>query len=73
MTTPSRPNPRTKNDVAHPASRRVRDIAAVVLFALGAAGLNTAAYTTDPRLGTACTSLCALTVATILGRDDEQQ
>ncbi|MFC5641313.1 hypothetical protein [Kitasatospora cinereorecta] len=73
MTTPSRPNPRTKNDVAHPAARRVRDIVAVVLFALGTAGLNAAAYTTDPRLGTACTSLCALAAATVLGRDDEQQ
>ncbi|MEV8095261.1 hypothetical protein [Kitasatospora sp. NPDC085879] len=61
MTTRSRPNPRTKNDVA------------VALFALGTAGLNAAAYTTDPRLGTACTSLCALAVATVLGRDDEQQ
>ncbi|WP_406205221.1 hypothetical protein OH807_30455 [Kitasatospora sp. NBC_01560] len=72
MNTPSRPSPRTKNDVAHPATRRARDIVSVALLVLGAVGLNAAAYTTDPRLGTACTSLSALAAAAVLGRDDEQ-
>ncbi|MFJ1706883.1 hypothetical protein ACIOFR_26095, partial [Kitasatospora sp. NPDC088346] len=70
---PRPPTPPTNTPAAPPPPRGARDIAAIVLFALGTAGLNTAAYTTDPRLGTACTSLCALTVATILGRDNEQQ
>ncbi|MGW4891086.1 hypothetical protein ACWEQL_02285, partial [Kitasatospora sp. NPDC004240] len=67
------PTPPHHHPPPPPPPPGARDIVAVVLFALGTAGLNAAAYTTDPRLGTACTSLCALAAATVLGRDDEQQ
>ncbi|WP_327074407.1 hypothetical protein OG196_31690 [Kitasatospora purpeofusca] len=73
MTAPSRPDPRTKNDVAHPVARQMRDVVAVLLLALGTVGINTAAYITDLRLGAACTSLSALAAAAVLGRHDEQQ
>ncbi|MFJ4189464.1 hypothetical protein [Kitasatospora sp. NPDC089509] len=72
MTTPSRHQPHLTDDVAHLSSRRVRDVAAVVLLVLGVVGLNTAAYTADPRLGLACTSLLALAVAAVLGHHTEQ-
>ncbi|MFB8235563.1 hypothetical protein ACFC58_03335 [Kitasatospora purpeofusca] len=73
MTASSRPDPRTKNDVAHPTAHRVRDIVAVVLLGLGAVGVNTAAYATDLWFGVACTSLCAIAAAIVLGRHDDQQ
>ncbi len=72
MTTPSRHQPHLTDDVAHLSTRRVRDVVAVILLILGAIGLNTAAYATNPRLGLACTSLLALALAAALGHHDEQ-
>ncbi|MFJ6776478.1 hypothetical protein ACIQOV_36915 [Kitasatospora sp. NPDC091257] len=72
MTIPSRHQPHLTDDVAHLTAGRVRDVVAVVLLVLGAIGLNTAAYATDPRLGLACTSLLAVSVAAVLGHHNEQ-
>lgn len=73
VTVPSRHQPHLTDDVAHLTARRVRDVVAVVLLALGTIGLNVAAYTTDPRLGLAGTSLLALSAAAVLGHHNEQQ
>lgn len=72
VTIPSRHQPHLTDDVAHLTVRRVRDVVAVVLLALGTIGLNAAAYATDPRLGLGCTSLLALSVAAVLGHHNEQ-
>ncbi|MFJ8043839.1 hypothetical protein ACIRBX_25385 [Kitasatospora sp. NPDC096147] len=73
MPTPGCPAPPATPAGAPPPRRRVRDVTALILLALGTSGLNAAAYTTDPRLGLACTSLAALAVAAVLGHDNEQQ
>ncbi|MCC9309285.1 hypothetical protein LN042_19710 [Kitasatospora sp. RB6PN24] len=73
MTTTNGPQHRTKNQVAHPTAPRARDLAAVALLTLATLGLNAAAYTTDPRLGLAATSLTALAGAAALGYAHEQQ